>query len=905
MALTPGMRLGPYEIVGALGAGGMGEIYRARDTRLDRTVAVKVLSDALASDPQLRERFEREARAISALNHPHICALYDVGEAPADPAAGGQPTQFLVLEYLEGQTLAEKLAAGPLPVGTTLSYAMQIADALDKAHRAGIVHRDLKPANVMITKAGAKLLDFGLAKSAAPVVATSGLSMLPTTPPALTQQGTILGTFQYMAPEQIEGLEADARTDIFAFGALLFEMLTGRPAFEGKTRASLLGAILKDDPPRVSSLVPGVSSALDRVIGTCLAKDPDDRYQSARDLLRDVQWAASPDLTARGTTHPPVVRPTASRLPWLVAAVCALGFAAAAVVAVRHFTERPPRAEVVTFTIPPPENRLFGGPRGAGTGQATQVAVSPDGRAIAFVAGRTDGGFELWLRRLDTLVSMPIAGTDGAAFPFWSPDSSALGFFADGKLKRVSPSGGPAVALCDAPAGRGGTWAADGTIVFAPSVSGPLHRVSAAGGVSTPVSAFDTSYGENSHRFPRFLPDGRTVLFTAVTGAATIAPKPSRIKLLTLGSTESTVLLSVESHADYIAGHLVFNRDGVLMAQPLDAISRRLQGEPFPIADNVGTESSRYSSFSASAMGTIVYSRSGRVGTQLTWTDRSGKVLSEVGEQANYTGLALSPDERRVAVSVTTGSPPNRDISIVDLSDGVSSRLTFQPGEDTAPVWSPDGTRLVFQSIRDGKGSLRVTRVGGTSVDEPLLEGSAGLFTPSDWSPDGRQILYTFVDVGVNDLWAVPVDGDRKPVRLTDAPALENFPTLSPDGRWIAYTSNAASEYQVYVQPFPPTGRQFLVSRTGGSHPIWRRDGRELYFLTQDASLYAVPIELSPEFKPGLPQRLFTSPAVAFAGSRAYAVSKDGERFLFAAAKQILSAPLQVVQHWSPPAGPR
>ena len=902
MPLSAGTRLGPYEILATAGAGGMGEVYRARDTRLDRTVAIKVLSAPLAADPDLRQRFEREARAISALNHPHICTLFDIGESPA-PEPGTDVLQFLVLEYLEGPTLAQKLTAGPLPVETALAYAMQIADALDKAHRAGIVHRDLKPANVMITKGGAKLLDFGLAKTAAPVLSTSGLSMLPTTPPGLTAQGTILGTFQYMAPEQIEGLEADARTDIFAFGALLFEMLTGRTAFEGQTRAALLGAILKDAPTRVSTLVPAAPPPLDRVIRTCLAKDPDDRYQTARDLLRDLKWSTSPDAAPHVVVTPAAAAPGSSRVAWSIAAIFALGFVAAATVAVRHFAEVPQRPDVVQFAIPPLENRIFGGPRGPGTGQATQIAVSPDGRSVAFVTGSGNGNFEIWLRRLDSLMSVPVAGTDGASFPFWSVDGTALGFFADGKLKRVAIGGGPALTLSDAPMGRGGTWMPDGTIVFAPAVNAPLHRVSSAGGTATPVSTLDASLGELGHRFPRVLPDGRSILFTAVTGAATVAPKPSTIKMMMLESGTAVTLLTAESHADYMAGHLLFYRDGILLAQPFDAVAGRLHGEPFPIAEDVGTEGSRLSSFSAASTGTLVYSSGGRVGTRLTWTDRSGKVLETVGEQASFSGLALSPEDRRAAVALTIGPPLNRDIWVVDLTRDVMTRLTFQPGEDSNAVWSPDGTQLVFQSSRAGAGSLRSVRVGGTAVDEPLIEQQSGVFVPSDWSTDGRHILYSHADrsLGAPDLWALPTGGDRKPIRLTETPFNELFPVFSPDGRWFAYASDESRNSEVYVQPFPPTGRKYLVSRDGGSQPLWRRDGRELFFLTQDATLYSVSVVTVPEFEAGIPQRLFASPAPTFTGSRAYGISRDGQRFLFAAPAQVSTTPLQVVLNWSPP----
>ena len=508
MALEAGVRLGPYEIVAAVGAGGMGEVYRARDTRLDRTVAIKVLPAQLAADPQLRDRFDREARAISSLNHPHICALYDVGHE-------GQ-VDFLVLEFLEGQTLAERLTKAPVAADEALRIAVQICDALDKAHRSGIVHRDLKPANVFLVRSGgasapptAKLLDFGLAKPSTPVVATSGLSMLPTTPPNLTASGTILGTFQYMAPEQIEGLEADTRTDIFAFGAVVFEMIAGRPAFEGKTRASLLGAILKDTPPPL-----GVSPQLDRIVSTCLEKDPDDRYQSARDLLRDLRFAATtPTARVEGRRAP--------RGAWIGRSIAAaLVLVAVGAVAGGWLvkTTRPlTGTEPIQFTVTAPENHIFGGPLSGGTGQATQLALSPDGRQLAFVARDRDR-FQIWIRTAASTTPRALAGTEDAAFPFWSPDGRHVAFFAAGKLKKIAVAGGPAIVLCDAPTARGGTWSRDGVILFGSSATGGvIQRVSAAGGMPVAVSKIDSVYGDTYHRFPQFLPDGRHFLYLAAS----------------------------------------------------------------------------------------------------------------------------------------------------------------------------------------------------------------------------------------------------------------------------------------------------------------------------------------------------------------------------------------------------
>ena len=892
MPLTPGARLGPYEIVAAVGAGGMGEVYRARDTRLDRTVAIKVLPSQFAADPELRARFDREARAVSSLNHPHICALYDVGSE-----AG---TDFLVLEFLEGETLAARLArTGALPPNDALKMAIEICGALDRAHRAGIVHRDLKPANVMLTKVGAKLLDFGLAKSAAPVVAASGLSMQPTTPHNMTAQGTILGTFQYMAPEQIEGLEADARTDIFAFGALLFEMLTGRTAFEGKTRASLLGAILKDEPPRVSSVTPLAPKALDRVVATCLAKDPDDRWQNARDLRHELHWIAS-GASAEPAAVPLTPTPR-SRAPWLAGAL-AVALLASAVVVARHVRETPAAAEPIQFTIPAPENTQFGGPVSNGSGGAAQVSISPDGRQVVFVAA-TQNTFTLWIRSLGTVTPRSIAGTEGAAFPFWSPDSRFIGFFADGKLKKVQMSGGPPTILCEALSGRGGTWNGNNVIVFDPAPTGTLLRISAAGGVPAPVTTLDVSYGETNHRFPHFLPDGRHFFYTAVTGASGSAPKPSLIKIGALDSSDTTTLFAAESSAAYAVGHLLFVRDTALMAQPFDSVSRRTTGDPFPIADQVGREGSRYATFSVSPAGALVYGRGnpGR-GLQLTWFERGGKTLTTVGELAGYNSVALSPDERQAAVTLATGTPSNRDIWIIDLARAVSTRLTFDPAEDSFPVWAPDGHRIAFFAIRQGERGIRLAEVPGAR-DESVLKTTSTTPTayPTDWSGDGRFIAYMeLTGTGTPDVWVLPLTGDRKPFPIASSRFIEDAGTFSPDGKWIAYSSNESGQYQVYVQPFPPSTAKYQVSRNGGAQPMWRGDGHELFFIAPNSMMMAATIDTARGFQPAVPQSLFPSRAAAItSGRRQYAVTRDGKRFLIAALPQAPSeTPITVLVNW-------
>ena len=890
MALAPGVRLGPYEIVAPLGAGGMGEVYRARDTRLDRSVAIKVLPPELAADPQLRDRFDREARAVSSLNHPHICALYDVGH--------DSDVDFLVLELLEGQTLAERLSKGPLPVDEALRCAMQICDALDKAHRSGIVHRDLKPANVMLTKSGAKLLDFGLAKAPAPVVATSGLSMLPTTPPTLTAQGTILGTFQYMAPEQIEGLEADPRTDIFALGAVLFEMLTGRPAFEGKTRASLLGAILKDTPPRVSTLQPVAPPALDRVIGTCLEKDPDDRYQSARDLLRDLKWVAT-----TGTPATPTAAASPRRVVRTVAAAVTLAVCGAVTgaLALRQF--RPVTGtEPIQFTVTAPEGHPFGGPPAGGTGGATQLALSPDGRQLAFVAAEHDT-FQIWIRSAAAVAPRLIAGTDGAAFPFWSPDGRHLAFFADGKLKRTAVAGGPPIVLCDAPNARGGTWSRDNVILFgAGSNSEPIRRVSAAGGTPVPASRLDTAYGDTYHRWPSFLPDGRHFVFTAAIGVCCPAPKTAEIRVGTLDSTDVLRLFQVDSAVQYASGHLLYSRDGTLMAQPFDAAALKSTGEAFPVAEHVRVEGSRYASFSASANGVLAYGLGlSESSNRLTWRDRAGRVGESIGEPARLVGMALSPDERRVAVTVRTGN--DQDIWIADAQRGTTSRFTFDPGVDLAPVWSPDGSHIVYEAARNGVMGLRLMLASGASNEETLLEERGGIVTPTDWSHDGRYILFerSTTSRQASDIWALPLFGDRKPFAVIATPFVDLAAVFSPDGRWIAYQSNETGSPEVYVQPFPPTGGKYQASKNGGRMPIWSADGKELYYIEpRDDRLMAVAVDGShAEFEMAAAQALFVSGAAVGGTNREYAVSKDRQRFLInMRGDQATAEPITVVVNW-------
>jgi len=716
-----------------------------------------------------------------------------------------------------------------------------------------------------------------------------------------------------MAPEQIEGLEADARTDIFAFGALLFEMLTGRTALEGKTRASLLGAILKDEPPRVSTVQPLAPHAIDRIVSTCLAKDPDDRYQTARDLLRDLRWVASG--SSEDVAPRTVVAPRRSnRLAWLVAAAGGVALAAAAAVSFRSAGGTVPEAGAVQFTIAAPQNSTFGGVSSAATGIATQVSVSPDGRYVVFVAGSSENAYRIWLRPVGTLVAAPIAGTEQGAFPFWSPDSRFIAFFASGKLRKVAIAGGPPTVLCDLNtrgSALGGTWSRDNVIVFSPgSVGAGLSRVSSAGGIPTEVTRLDPATGESNHRWPYFLPDGRHFIYTASTGICCPAAKPAKIRVASLDSAEPAVtLFEVESAVTYASGHLLFARDDTLMAQPFDPRTRQPSGDAFPLAEHISTEGSRYGSFSASNNGVLAYGRALPADQRLTWVDRAGRTPSPVSDASPNTGagaisFALSRDDRQVAIALTSGSPQNRDVFIIDVSRGVRTRLTTDPGSDSSPVWAPDGSRIAFEAVREGKVSLRQKRVSGTGDEEVLLEGSTATFStaaPSSWSSDGRFIAYTNGAGPLADVWILPLSGERHPFPLAQTTFAETSGMFSPDGRWIVYSSDEGGQRDVYAQPFPATGARYPVSKGGGSHPVWRADSKELFFIRgADAMLMAMPIPATPQWDPGEPRPLFITTVRPARPGQQYAVTKDGNRFLMNSRIQdTVVQPLTVVINWT------
>ena len=806
--LMPGTLLGPYRIEALVGSGGMGEVYKATDTRLDRIVAVKVVSADVAVDPLSQERFEREARAVSKLDHPHICALFDVGHEDG--------IHFLVMPFLDGQSLRTRLKRGAMPLREALRSAIQIADALDKAHREGIIHRDLKPGNVMLTRNGAKLLDFGLAKV---VLAAPPGSDQTTQAHTLSTQNVLIGTLAYMAPEQLDGRPIDERTDIFAFGALVYEMVAGQRAFEGETRTLTIVNILDRDPQSLVTLLASMPPTFDRTIRKCLAKAPDDRWQTARDLFDELKWIDASWDDASSTQARP--RPRGRQLLALAAAaigVAALGAAAG-------YLARPaPTPTLVRFPMLP-QNAQFG-----------DFALSPDGKLLAFV--QADRTTQLWLRPLDGMTAQPVPGTNDAFNPFWSPDGAYVAFFAGGKLKKVATAGGPVQTLCDAPQGRGGAWSSRGTIIFAPDILGPLLKVSATGGTPTPVTSLDAARQEDSHRKPSFLPDGRHFLFTA----RSVKHENSGVFIASTDSPERSQLLNVETGAEYTSqGLLLFVREGTqgtLMALPFDADRLRATGTAFPVGDRVPPEVSK---FSVSNGGVLAYTSA--PSNVYVWFDRAGARLSTATPPGRYGSIALSPDGTRAATRrVLQG---NTDLWVIDIARGTTSRLTTNPAVEDDPVWSPDGEHIAFSSTRETTSDIYQVQAAGAGVEEPLLisEKPKG---PSDWSPDGRFILFTQNDPAtLSDIWALPLFGDRRPFPVLQTEFMEAQARLSNDGRWMAYESSESGKWEVYLQTFPRSSRKWQVSTDGGAQPLWQRDGREIFYVDPKGTVMAVPVSLA------------------------------------------------------------
>jgi len=868
-----GRTLGHYRIVSLLGSGGMGEVYRATDTRLDRIVAVKILPYHLSSSPEQRQRFEQEARAVSSLSHPHICALYDVGQQDG--------IDYLVMEYIEGESLADRLAKGSLPVDHALGYAIQVADALDKAHRARLVHRDLKPANIMLTKSGAKLLDFGLAKLRVndPEVVVTGQSGLPADRVCLTREGMIVGTLQYMAPEQLEAGTVDTRTDIFSFGAVLYEMLMGKRAFTGKSQASLIGAILHAEPPAISSIRPMAPPALDRLVKKCLAKEPDQRWQSAGDVADELRWVAEAGSDASAAASVIIRGRSRERLAWIVASMLLLGLAAALFFRVPTFHPASTEESATRFIVSASEKQALLYP-----------SISSDGRRLVYTA-TTDGKQQLWIRQLDSLTPQLLPGTDKTSYPaFWSPDGRYVAFFSDGKLKKLQLSGGPAQPLADAPNPRGGSWNREGVIVFAPDGTSPLYRLSANGGDRKQLTTLDESRHETSHRWPLFLPDGQHFLY--------LARSPQRentaIYVGSLDSTEIKRVLSVDSSVAYAPqGYLLFAREGTLMAQSFDVNKLQVTGEEFAVVQHISCDLSSLAGFSVSENGVLVY-LTGNPATQLAWFDRSGTQLGTVGLPGAYVSLRLSPDGKRVAVARTDPLAVAPDISLIEMARGVSSKLTSEPSIEDFVVWSPDGSQIAFSSNRDGPMNLYRKLSTGAGKEEGLLKSTqAGHM--QDWSPDGRFLLYrTFGVKTKSDIWVLPMFGDMKPYPFLETEFDEASAIFSPDGRWVAYVSDEAGTGDVYVRRFQGSGGSWRISTDGGAVPRWRHDGKELFYIS-GGKLMAVDVEASESsFDVGPPRRLFEKTGISN-----YDVSKGGQQFLVAVPVESSPEPITVVLNWT------
>jgi Tol biopolymer transport system component len=876
MALVTGTKLGPYEIQSPLGVGGMGEVYRARDTQLERTVAVKVLPANLSSDPSLRQRLEREAKAVSKLSHPHICTLHDIGHQDG--------VDFLVMELVEGETLEQRLIKGPLLPEQTLRFAAQIADALAKAHKMGITHRDLKPANIMLTKAGAKLMDFGLAKESGPAPLTDVLGEMTAEQAKLTVEGTIVGTFQYMAPEQLEGKEADARTDIFALGEVIYEMATGKPAFAAKSRASLIAAILASEPQPMTALHAMTPPALERVVKKCLAKDPDERWQSASDLASELRWIAESGSQAGVPTGALAERKTSERAAWLLAALLLVLMIAGGAVWWLG-AQQSPRATYFNIPVALPANN---------------VALSPDGRTLAMVAyWDQTNKYMLWTHPLGGRGATAVPGTEDASHPFWSPDSRSIAFFSQGKLKKVDlSSGGSAQVLCDAPHGRGGAWNREGTILFSPDFFTGLFRLSSGGGTPVEVTKPDAARLESSHRWPLFLPDGQHFLYLAGNFSGHF--EANQIFLGSLDSGEKRPIVSASSNAAYAdPGYLLYMRDNVLVAQRFDSRKYVLSGEPRTISDEVQyfpqTDLALFGVAGKEAL--VTQTGRGADKSQLTWFNRNGGTTGAIGTPGAFANPCISQDGRRLAFEQTDRDGRHIDIWIHELATNGTTRFTFGPGLNEIPVWSPDGKRIVYGSSRKLNFSMYQKNPDGSGSEHEIADLGGQAEGVWDWSRDDRYVLARKDNelgyLALPDFQAKPYLQPKWIVRNAQ---------FSPDTKWVAYSSNETGNWEVYVSPFPSGTSKWQVSR-GGGEPRWRRDGKELFYLSAEGKMMAVPVRLGTSFEAGSPLVLFQThlrQPISAQDVFSYDVTGDGQRFLVnTKVDEPNAAPLSIILNWA------
>jgi Tol biopolymer transport system component len=893
MTIPKGTLLGPYEIEEQIGAGGMGAVYLAVDSRLERKVAIKILPTSFASNPQLLARFEREAKTISSLSHPNICVLHDVGRAelPASQVepdsvslSGDVTVHYLVMEHLEGESLADRLARGPLPLHEVLRVGRQIADALDKAHRQGIVHRDLKPGNVMLTKTGAKLLDFGLAKADA-VTGSISASEATVAKKPLTQEGTILGTFQYMAPEQLEGLEADARTDIFALGCVLYEMATGRRAFQGETRTSLIAAIVTGEPQPISELQPLTPPALEHVIRKCLSKDPDDRWQSTRDVFLQLEWASEAGSHAGLAKAVAGARRTRLRTATLLAI---LGWAVA-LGALWLYARKSGTADVAPFHSSVLPSGL---PAWTYAGLGTTV-LSPDGSRIVYRASSPPRA-QLSVYDFTTGESKALDGTEGGTFPFWSPDGRWIGFFASGKLRKIEADGGATQTLADAVEGRGGSWSSRGVIVFAPDIVGPLLKIPENGGSPEPATA---ARDKVTNRNPSFLPDGERFLFVERDHDTSFG----RTMIGALDGREPKEILNPGSNASYAAGHLLFVRDKNLFAQAFDPDAERAEGALIPIAKGISYYNPRdIGDFSVSGSAILTYRFDAPTTVVAAWFDREGREIQSFGEPSIVGSAAVTRDLGKVAISRGANNGLEWDLWILDTQSGQMTRATFfNASSDISCAFSPDGERLVASTgsaVGTWKRSTTwIQPVSGSRTDEVVLEGTN--FYPSDWSRDGQVILggSQRTDTRHDITWVDLGEKERRVQNLVQTQYTERDPVFSPDSRWVAYHSDETGRPEVYVVDFPNARTKKQVSRAGGDGAIWSVNGTELYFRSPEGRM-AAPVRISNDgIEIGTPEKMKLSDANVRG-----LVAGDGRRFLGSKASEARAAnPIQVIRNWT------
>ncbi|MGI8640310.1 MAG: protein kinase domain-containing protein [Pyrinomonadaceae bacterium] len=886
MTIAADTKLGRYEIVSLIGAGGMGEVYSARDPKLGRDVAIKVLPAAFSADAERLRRFEQEAQAAGALNHPNILSIYDV--------ATHDDSLYVVSELLEGETLRERLSDTSLPPRKAIDYALQIARGLAAAHEKGIVHRDIKPENLFITKDGrVKILDFGLAKLIEPKNESAAQTDVPTRI-VHTNPGAVMGTAGYMSPEQVRGRAVDHRSDIFAFGAVLYEMLSGDRAFKGESAVEMLNAILKEDPPDISVTNSNVPPALERVVRHCMEKSPEERFQSARDLAFALEavsgFSGSQTFAADVDPLPSVRQKSRERLAWITAGVMLLGLLAALPFAVSYFRRAPAETNAIRFPVSLPENARF-----ASDVESHNLSVSPDGRRLAFVA-ESEGQRMVWVRSLDTLSAQSLPGTEGAISPFWSPDNRYLAFFAEGKLKKIEAAGGSVQTVCSlsGEVDAVGTWGRDGTILFvvADYEKGGIYRVAAAGGAPTLLMKNDNA---NTNYWLHFLPDGRHFLFS------TNSEQSERIGIYvgSIDSPETKQLVQIYTRAEYAPpGYLLYARDSTLLAQEFDANNLRLTGEPFAVVERLPYfDKTGWAEFSVSENGVLAY-LSNTLTSRLVWFDRGGREMEQIGAAGEHYGQRFSPDGQKLAMVTVDKQTGSGDLWIHDIARDTRTRFTVGASDDSEPVWSPDGRRLAFFSCcESGKSSLRIKDLSDTtsSGQSPF---QSGFNAPFDWSSDGRFIIYSQNEPTTQrDMWVLPLFEEQKPFPFLQTQFDERDARFSPDGRWVAFISNESGREEIYVTRFDQPGEKWRISTAGGRSPRWRRDGKELFYLAADKKLMSVAVKGAATFEAGTPIALFKIDSIIEGD---YEVTADGQRFLInSSVTGTQSLPFTVVLNWT------